>query len=65
MSEQKIKAWLPVSLKGVTAASVDGIKLGYGKKEAKSVSKSQLERLRESTPEVEAGVAKTTGAKKK
>lgn len=62
MSEKTIKAWLPVSLKGEIAASVDGIKLGYGKKEAKKVSESQLKRLKESTPEVEAG---TTGGTRK
>lgn len=52
---KKIKAWLPPSLKGVVAASVDGIKLGYGKKDAKGVTKDQLDRLRQATPEVEAG----------
>lgn len=58
------KAWLPVSQKGKVGASVDGIKLGYGKKNAVSVSKTQLERLRQGTPEVQAEQAEDSGDKK-
>lgn len=53
MSDKKIKAWLPPRFKGETAASVDGIKLGYGKDNAVEVTESQLERLRVGTKGIE------------
>lgn len=48
-----VKAWLPPSDKGVRSGSVDGKKLGYGKKAAIALTPAQVKRLRETGLEVE------------